>query len=296
MQIFRKVKSVIFIASFFFTFGLFSQQIQTTNPTMPVMPVMPDMPKLGDTFYHPTFPDKAVAPNNKTENKSEKEAPEPKLTNGQTTEEYLSGMLKKNNLLSAQDISSLYDSGSFNTLSSLIGGNSLVQSNSTDVLLRQMLNSLEDLKKTQNQYSDAEKQDLKTLQQDSEVFKSRSPSVLRFRINGYDVADSLTKIFFSDMEDDGSFLFTADRKYFVNQRPRTESFYILFKSLKSNCSSTTYNLTTSLSQDYKNENSFIYRLTQQKNLTAEKTGNLVVLHCDKSDFKMDLLLDVDSAK
>ena len=264
---------------------------------MPEMPTMPSMPKMGESFYHPTFPDKSVAPSSKKEETSEASAKkEPVLTNGQTTQEFLAEMLNKNNLLSAQDISNLYDSGSFGSLSSLLGGTNITQSLSNEVLLNQMLNSLDDLKKTQNQSSEAEKQKLQTQIQDSETFKTRTPSVLRFRINGYDVADSLTKVFFSEPEPDGSFLFTADRKYFVNKRPRTESFYVLFKSIKSNGSSTTYQLTTTLSQDEKNENSFIYRMSQQNNLTAEKTGNLVVLHCEQNGFKMDLLLDIDCVK
>ncbi|MCR4953544.1 MAG: hypothetical protein K6A43_05655 [Treponema sp.] len=296
MQICKKngfCSVIAFLILFFVCDGsfLFAQTIK-----MPEMPTMPEMPKMGDSFYHPTFPGKSVAPAEKSGTKEENEKKEPVLTNGQTTEEYLAEILKRNNLLSAQDISNLYDSGSFGTLSSLVGGNSLSQTSSTDILLRQMLTSLDDLKKTQNQSSDAEKQKLQLQQQDSETFKDRTPSVLRFKINGYDISDSLTKIFFSEPEPDGSFLFTADRKYFVNKRPRTETFYILFKSVKSNGSSTTYNLTTTLSQDEKNENSYIYKLAQQKNLTAEKTGNLVVLHNSQNDFKMDLLLDIDCAR
>lgn len=293
MQICKKNKFYALIAflSFFLVNFLFAQQIK-----MPEMPTMPEMPKMGDSFYHPTFPGKSVAPSAKTEEKEDSGKKDPVLSNGQTTEEYLSEILRRSNLLSAQDISNLYDSGSFGTLSSLVGGTSLSQTNSTEVLLRQMLSSLDDLKKTQNQSSDAEKQKLQSQQQDSQTFKTRTPSVLRFKINGYDVSDSLTKIFFSEPEPDGSFLFTADRKYFVNKRPRTETFYILFKSIKSNGSSTTYNLTTTLSQDEKNENSYIYKMAQQKNLTAEKTGNLVVLHNSQGDFKMDLLLDIDCTR
>ncbi|MCR4734309.1 MAG: hypothetical protein K5829_04820 [Treponema sp.] len=293
MQIFKTKKSLLISFLIFSSFlnNLMAQEIQ-----MPVMPTMPDMPKIGESFYHPTF---TVKTNNKKSEKEKTDTEETKellLSNGQTTEEYLADMMNKNNLLSAQDISNLYNTGSFASLSSLVGEKSISQISRTDTLLNQILTSLDDLKKTQNQSSDADKQKFQNQQQDSEVFKRRTPSVLRFRINGFDVADSLTKVFFSEPEADGSFLFTADRKYFVSRKPRTESFYVLFKSIKSNGSSTTYNLTTNLSQDQKNENSFIYKMAHQKELTAEKTGNLVVIHCDKEDFKMDLLLDIDPAK
>ena len=104
----------------------------------------------------------------------------------------------------------------------------------------------------------------------------------------------MTKVFFSETEADGSFLLTADRRYFINQQARTETFYMLFKTVSSNGSSLTYKVQPSIVQDFKNENSYVYRLSNMKNLTAEKTGNLVVMHFTGDTISADLLLDIDS--
>ena len=119
-------------------------------------------------------------------------------------------------------------------------------------------------------------------------------ALFRFKINGYNIADSLTKVFFSETEPDGSFLLSADRRYFVNQQTRTETFYMLFKTVSSNGSSLTYRVQPSIVQDHKNENSYVYRLAAVKNLTAEKTGNLVVIHYSSDSVNADVLLDIDS--
>ena len=86
---------------------------------------------------------------------------------------------------------------------------------------------------------------------------------------------------------------TGDRKYFVGQQVRTETFYMLFKTVSSNGSSLTYRVQPSIVQDMRNENSYVYKLANVKNLTAEKTGNLVVIHYVGSDVTTDLLLDID---
>ena len=73
-----------------------------------------------------------------------------------------------------------------------------------------------------------------------------------------------------------------------------ETFYMLFKTVSSNGSTLTYKVQPSIVQDYKNDNSYVYKLSNVKNLTAEKTGNLVVLHYTSDSLNADLLLDIDS--
>ena len=118
--------------------------------------------------------------------------------------------------------------------------------------------------------------------------------MLRFKVNGYNILDSLTEVFFSETEPDGTFLLTGDRKYFTNQQVHTETFYMLFKTVNSNGSSITYKVQPSIVQDSKNENSYVYKLSNIKNLTAEKTGNLVVMHFTGDSLSADILLDIDS--
>ena len=264
---------------------------------MPEMPEMPSMPAIGSGFYTPSFPTRPSNQKKTDSTENTKEKTESVLTESLTPESVLTSVLSKGNTLSAYDISSLYDSGLFSNISSLDSVGSLsnyTTSTSTNVLLQQVLNSLNELKKQQQSASAKEKNELNAVKTDSENFKKREPSILRFKINGYNISDSLTKVFFSDTEPDGSFLLTADRKYFVNQQVRTETFYMLFKTVSSNGSSLTYKVQPSIVQDSKNENSYVYKLANVKNLTAEKTGNLVVVHYSSDPLTADLLLDIDS--
>ena len=264
---------------------------------MPDMPEMPSMPTVGGDFYTPSFPTRLNNKNNKTATTEPgKEKTETILTESITPESVLASNLTKGNILTAYDISSLYDSGLFSNLSSLDTTSNMSNYNttsSTNVLLQQVLNGLNDLKKQQQNASAKEKNELNAVKADSENFKKREPSILRFKINGYNIADSLTKVFFSDTEPDGSFLLTGDRRYFVNQQVRTETFYMLFKAVKSNGSTTTFSVTPSIAQGIENKGSYVYKLCQCKDIIAEKTGNLVVVHFVSEDVSADLLLDID---
>ena len=262
------------------------------------MPSMPEMPSVGGRFYTPSFPSRLNnTKKSETAGEAEKEKTETVLTNNVNPNALLSTVLAGNNALTANDISSLYDSGLFSSLSSLDSTTSLTNystTTSTNVLLQEVLNSLNDLKRQQQNASAKEKNALNATKTDSENFKQREPAILRFKINGFNVADSLTQVFFSETEPDGTFLLTGDRKYFVNQQVRTETFYMLFKTVASNGSSVTYKVQPSLVQDYKNENSYVYKLVSVKNLSAEKTGNLVVMHFADDSLNVDLLLDIDN--
>ena len=293
-------KTILCLAvGIFFSTGLFAQNKNGAGQVeMPEMPSMPEMPVIGGGFYTPSFPSRVKSTKKaETTDEKEKEMPEAVLTENIDPNTLLTKALSSGNSLTAYDISSLYDSGLFSSLSSLDSSSSLVNYNtttSTNALLQQVLNSLNELKKQQQNASPKEKDKLNAAKTDSQNFKHREPSVLRFKVNGYNVADSLTKVFFSETEPDGSFLFTADRKYFVNQQVRTETFYMLFKTVASNGSNLSYKVQPSIVQDHKNENSYIYKLALQKNLTAEKTGNLVVMHFSDDSLNADLLLDIDS--
>lgn len=261
-----------------------------SNPEMPAMPAMPGMPSLETPFYTPSFPSNSVVPKKKS-NKNETTETEKQsvITNNDNADDIVSTLMNNSSILSASDITSLYDSGMFNNLSSLSG---TTAASSTNVLLQQVLTSLEELKTQQKNASPVQRQQLENAQEDSQIFKQREPQILRFRINGYDIKDSLTTVFFSEPEADGTFLLTGDRRYFTNQKSRTETFYLMFKAVKSNGSVTTFDVQPSIVQDALNENSFVYKFSKIKNLKAEKTGNLVVLHADDG-LKVDLLLDID---
>lgn len=282
--------SLVVLFSVCFTFA---QSIE-----MPSMPEMPDMPSvsLDGTFYTPTIP-KNVPKKQEEKTKENDNKNETVLTNANSDTDLLSTLLGVNSsYLTANDISGLYDSGAFSDISSLNSTSVLsnyATTTSTNVLLQQVLNSLNELKQQQKSSSLEKQEELVNTQVDAQNFKQREPSILRFKINGYNITDSLTKVFFSDTEPDGTFLLTADRKYFAGQKQMSETFYILFKTVSSNGSSVTYKVQPSIVQDVKNENSYVYKLAETKNLTAEKTGNLVVMHFTDNNLNVDLLLDID---
>lgn len=289
-----KTKLLLIYTSLFLAGNIYAQSIDM--PSMPEMPAMPTI-SMDGSFYTPTVPGNI---NNKKENTKEKKENSQNndavITNATTPDSILNSLMSNNALLSASDISSLYDSGLFSDVSSLntnLATSNYATTSTTNILLQQVLNSLNELKQEQKKASPESQNALQDVQADSNTFKKRQPEILRFKINGYNIKDSLKTIFFSDTEPDGTFLLTADRKYFSGQRQMTETFYILFKTVSSNGSSVTYKVMPSIVQNEKNENSFVYRFAEAKNLTAEKTGNLVVMHFTDSNLNVDLLLDID---
>ncbi len=297
MQIFKTTKKNILLTSMIFAtlcIPLFAQTIEM--PSMPDSPSMPTV-QMDGKFYTPSVPYHTTpATKNPPKTNAETKKSETVITDASNPLDIFSNFGADSSILTASDISSLYDAGGFTDLTSLNGANSLsnyATTSTTNVLLQQVLNSLNEMKVQQNNATDYEKKELQSVQEDSKNFKNREPSILRFRINGYNIADSLVKVFFSDTEPDGTFLLTADRKYFANQIPMTETFYMLFRAVSSTGSTITYKVQPSIVQSVKNENSYVYKLAEIKNLTAEKTGNLVVLHYSEDKFSADMLLDID---
>ena len=304
MLICRKNFCVI-AAVFFVNLCLFAQAV--SMPEMPTLS-MPDMPSISSPtmdgkFYKPSVPKQlqSTTTSNASTSTESKTSTDAVLSDATTTDDILLSLLTNSNLLTAGDISGLYSSGSFDTLSSLTGLSGLSSYSygtstsdlTTSLLLREILQKLNELKIEQNSASAAEQEVIAAKVQDSETFKTRNPSILRFKINNYSIKDSITQEFFSEPEADGSFLLTADRKYFLNNKACTETFYLLFKAVKSNGSSTTFSVTPSIAQGTENKNSYVYKLCQLKDITAEKTGNLVVVHYDDNGVAADLLLDID---
>lgn len=265
------------------------------------MPAMPEIEvttlSLDTSFYKPELP--GLKKKKKAAEELEETTSntlESSLSSADSTEELLNSLLYDSNVLTAKDISSLSEVGLFNSLSSLSNTNYsyLSQTSSTDVLLNKVLASLEDLKKAQTNISQAEKENQNEIKKDLQTFKQRNPVVLRFLINGYDLTPSLATVFLSQAEEDGSFLFTGDRKYYANKKNNSETFYMLFKAQKALNTGVTYSVTPTVVQDSENENSFLYQMAKKGNITATKTGNLVVVHYSQNNWKMDLLLDIDN--
>lgn len=279
---------------------------QIEMPSMPSMPSisMPSMPTMGSTYYKPQMPEyykgkpttTTTTTNNtqgnttNTTGTTTTTSPVTSITNPLVTSSTLSSL--NDSTLSALDVSTLYNSGLFDSISSLLGTGttSSVDNTSTNILLQQILISLNELK-SQNGVQSS--QNAQTVQNTSD-FQKRQPSILRFKINGNSIVDSFKTVFFSESEADGTFLLTADRVYYVNQRAMKETIYLLFKTKRNNGSTTIYTVVPTLMQDSPNQNSFLYRMCEQIDIEAQKTGNLVAVHMSKDQFSLDILLDLDN--
>ena len=281
-------------------FTLWAESLEM--PAMPEMPSMPTIsnPSLDGNFYKPSIPrQKTNSSKNDAENNQQNTAAASSaiLTDGSNSEDILSSFINNNTNLTAKDISTLYDSGLFTNLSSLTGlskdYSSGIANEETNALLKKVLESLDELKNQQKNASVLEKANLTNFQTDFQTFKKRQPSILRFKLNGYSMTESFTKVFFSEPETSGTFLLSADRRYFSGQKAKEETLYILFRAVSSTGTSIIYDVEPSVIQTEKNETSYIYKLSQIKNLRAEKTGNLVSLHSEENGLKVDMLLDID---
>lgn len=220
-------------------------------------------------------------------------------------------------LLGSADGSSLTSSegdalSSLSSISSLLSGDgslsslSLTQGNSSStnyILLSQIIDKLNDISAKLEGASDSASPSKESDASTSSLAASTSESVqassvsnktsqqrelLRFRINGYDILSSLTEVYISKPEEDGAFLVVGDRTYTADYKKRTETFYMFFTFQDSEM-----NVSVKVLQDYENQNSFLYRLSQLPSLKAIKTGKLVSLLVNNPSFKVDMLLNLD---
>lgn len=196
----------------------------------------------------------------------------------------MSSLLSISNLITGKtDINSLLKQDSSSSASHS-------DSASSSLLLKQILAQLSSLneelaliKKENTQLSQqlAHNEEIKTFAQTENPAK-----ILRFSVNGYSVLDTCKTIYFSIPDEDGSFLCTADREYYADGNTRKETFYMLFTRTGKN----SYDAAVSVIQDYLNEFSFVYQLSQKKSISAQRTGNLVSIIIDEPVWKLDLLI------
>lgn len=200
--------------------------------------------------------------------------------------------LPDSEFLTANDISSLGNLGYFRNLTGLLGMSRSQSMNSNTVDLDAVLNELNDLKSRVD-----EKDRSEDVQKASFSTTSQSVSkILRFSINNYDLTKTMKTVYFSREESDGTFLLTGDRVYYADGGNRNETFYILFKNIGGEDGITKYKVSSSVNQDYENPNSYLAKfsvLSENEELFANRTGNLVTMKINGSDLKMDLLLGLE---
>ena len=272
-----------------------------SNSESPAMPKI-SAPVLGTRFYTPGFVNTNISnkenklnssENEKTSTQKEEEKAKNVKTSGSDS------VLKALNYLSADDVSYLGGNGLFGGIYGLLGNdvavsNQFAKNNQNDVLLDSVMAELSELKeKTERNSQALKKSNLPVTNSGAagENLKFK-PKILRFLVNGYNLKDTIRTVYFSKKENDGSFLLTGDRKYTSDGKSRDETFYLLFKA-DGNCgTSAGYFVEPQVIQDYKNEYSFLYQLSQKPKLKAEKTGNLVSLKYVSDGWNMDFLLDI----
>lgn len=185
-----------------------------------------------------------------------------------------------------------------NSLGNSIYGNGIQSSLETKEILEKVLLEIEEIKKNTKEIP-VEKP--VTIVASAPVISSNSLSsaaekassrILRFSVNDYDILKTCGKIYISDIQHDGSFLVTGDRRYLSDGKQRKETFHMLFKNSMGENSATRYTAAASVTQDYLNEFSFLYQLSNRKDMSALRTGNLVTMRTADPDWKLELLIDL----
>ena len=304
-----------------------SSESTSSSISMPEMPSV-SMPSLGSGFYTPGRSDFYNPNLNRSRNAQSKQtqttqadkqnqSPSTAISSSEkpSVQAQKASVIAQNassalNGLTADDISSMSDLGIFSQLSGLLGrGNSNLQNqllstqntvtaNTVDsTTLKQILSELTELKNQMNNSGEkSENASLSDKSAGENTFSNTSkkePKILRFIVNGYDILSTCKKIYFSELETDGTFLLTGDRKYLSENKARNETFYFYFHAQGTDKGITKYTVTPAVSQDYENQYSYLYQLTQKNALNADRTGNLVTLRASDGNWKMDLLISLD---
>ncbi len=283
-----------------------------TSLVMPGMPTMPSVsspsmptisaPTLGSSFYTPGKNSSAASSSEtaSSQQASSGTATAPASPSASTVKNaaVLSslGLNGLSSSVTASDLTSLDGAGLLGSLYSSLNSPLTTDTSSTNTLLTNILQQLKELKQENKSVitdSRAEK-NADVTNSSAAREDGTQPAILRFTVNGYDVLATCRTIYFSDRENDGTFLLTGDRKYVSDGKTRGETFYLLFKTKGSAGFSTQYIVEPAVVQDYANEYSFVYQLAQKANLSAVKTGNLITMRINEPVYNMDLLIDTGS--
>ena len=272
-----------------------------TAPTAPIAPIAPitpmtqlQMPQMPSIFAPVTGSNLYIPENQYLQNKENAEEKKDERAEksetattlekiwGDETSDIFSG-------LSAWDLSQLARRGALGNISSLsaLSNNPLnlgamnLGSAKGQKILTQILSELEQIKAAQKDFISVAPTGAKP--------SSAPPKILRFLINSKSIECS--QVFFSDEEKDGTFLLTGDVKTFFQNETISETFYLLFAANGTSNSKLEYFVTPTLFQS-KQTQTPLSRFCSVQNLTATRTGNLVMLNYVDGGENCDLLLDI----
>ena len=281
------------------------------SPTMPTITA----PAIGDGYYIPGNT-RAKPGTNDSNSGAAKKSSAATESKEKSDSDKASDILKS---LTAQDLFSLSTGGGLGTILEKFGISEDIKTegdfyfyNTAPVnqegedfqpvkaQLEKILSSLEDMKKQQTEMqAKMAPQGIKELepterkQKKIEKEAALNPKkILRFNVNGYNILPTCRTVFISDASRDGAFLLTGDRTYLSDGKHRTETFHILFRPNLNPGMESNYSAAASVTQDYLNQYSFLYQLSQRNNLTAMRTGNFISMRTNDENWKLELLLDL----
>ncbi|MCQ2612964.1 MAG: hypothetical protein MJ183_05100 [Treponemataceae bacterium] len=142
-------------------------------------------------------------------------------------------------------------------------GNSSSSNYANNILLSEIITKLDALTK---QIQELSGEETASVQRESADKNGNSPGIRRLIYNGYNLLDTVTDVFVSKPESDGSFLLIADRTYTADRRQRTENVYMLFDGSENQVS-------VQVVQDSENVNSAFYKLAALSPAKYTRTGN-----------------------
>lgn len=186
--------------------------------------------------------------------------------------------------------SSLSSLGNLNSLLSGSGINSLSNTNNSSTLILNQI--LEQLNNIQSELSDIKNSTDYTQNKNSQNTTTNNNisnslnNILKFKINGINILPSITNVFFSKQENDGSLLVSFDRTYFINSQKFDETLYLFFRNVGNNI----YEVALSLSQIPLNENSLFYKLKNYSVYESTKSSNCYLINFSRKDLSIELLL------
>ena len=265
--------------------NVFAQSISMPTISSPSMPTI-DAPVIGSGYYRPgSYTGSQSSSSTATKKSTESTGSEKKA------EEIATAMMEDIlPSLTADDIQELNVNGVLETVlesQKKSTAPASTDSDETDQLLRQVLSEMEEIKNQQAQVTKASSS--------ASAASTARPSgsrVLRFKVNGYDILRTCRTLFISDVQSDGTFLITGDRRYQSDGSTRSETFHLLFKAASGAESLESYDAAALVTQDYLNENSFLYQMSQRDDMQASRTGNLVTLRTTDPKWKLELLIDL----
>lgn len=278
--------------------AVFNASAQSTSFSSITSPSMPTVssPEIGNGFYSPGSVLKPeYIKNTSQNNSSQSEKTKAENKNAESSNAKSEMQKKILSALSAKDISLLNEKGFSSDINSMIFSlSSSDNSQETKILLNKILAEIEKIKDKSSQDNSKKKTaEVSAAPAKEEKLPEKAKArLLRFSVNGYDILRTCRKIYISEVQLDGTFLITGDRVYSSDGKNRTETFHILFKTSPNENGTLNYKAAANVTQDYLNENSFLYQLSKFESLPAMRVGNLVSMRTEDPNWKLELLIDL----